>query len=93
MSLIEVHFHESEFDFAPSLITDASEASALETEADDEAADEDVESAGWEDDAEPEQGSSAGLGAVVALVVLVALGAVVGWKRRGSDDEDVELDE
>ncbi|MGB9965216.1 hypothetical protein [Halobacterium sp. CBA1126] len=90
MGLIELHFHESEFDFSPSVVTGADEELALEDEDGD---DEDVESAGWksEGDDEADSSSVAGAGAVVALVVLVVLGALVGWKRRGGD-EDVELE-
>lgn len=94
MGLIELHFHESEFDFSPSLVTSADEESALEAveNEDDEAADEDVESVGWKTDSDAASSSSAGLGALVALAVLVVLGALVGWKRRSSGDEDVELE-
>lgn len=93
MGLIELHFHESEFDFSPSVTTGAGEKAleAGEVEESDEAADEDVESVGWKDE-EAASSSATGLGALVALVVLVVLAALVGWKRRSSGDEDVELE-
>jgi len=92
MGLIELHFHESKFDFSPSVTTGAEEELPSET-ADSEGDDEDVESVGWTEDAEAyESSSSTGLGALVALVVLVALAALVGLKRRGGDSEDVELE-
>jgi hypothetical protein len=90
MGLIELHFHESKFDFSPSVTTGADEETALEA-ADSEGDDEDVESAGWKDEGS-ESSSSAGVGALVALVVLVMFAALVGLKRRGGDDEDVELE-
>lgn len=91
MGLIELHFHESEFDFSPSVTTGAGEESALEVGDEREAAAEDVESVGWKDE-EAASSSATGLGALVALVVLVVLAALVGWKRRSSGDEDVELE-
>ncbi|GAA0288410.1 hypothetical protein [Halobacterium noricense] len=92
MGLIEVHFHESEFDFSPSMVTGAGEQALEATEEEsDETADEDVESVGWKDE-EAEPSSSAGLGALVALAVLVVLAALVGLKRRSSGDEDGELE-
>ncbi len=91
MGLIELHFHESEFAFSPSVTTGAGEDSALEAGDESEGDDEDIESIGWKDE-DAESSNATGLGALVARVVLVVLAALVGWKRRGGDDEDVELE-
>ncbi|MDH5019788.1 hypothetical protein [Halobacterium rubrum] len=87
MGILEVHFHESEFDFSPSMQTGGDEP--LDEATDDAAAD-------TEDGTmvEPdEESGSGGLGAVVALAVLVALGTLVGLRRRRGGDDGEAADE
>lgn len=85
MGILEVHFHDSQFDFSPSMQTGGDELL-------DEQAEAEAEGAESEDGTmvEPdEESGSGGLGAVVALAVLVVLGALVGLRRRrGGDDDD-----
>lgn len=91
MGLIELHFHDADFDFSPSMVTGGDDAAALE---DADGDDEDIESTGWASEPDDESGGGTGIGAVVALVVLVVLAALVGWKRRtgNADTDDIKLD-
>lgn len=76
MGILELHFHESDFNFAPSVGS----------------GDEGEESSGGdgtlvEPDSESDDG---GVGALIALGALVVLGLLVGMRRRrsGGDDGD-----
>jgi hypothetical protein len=89
MGILEVHFHDSQFDFSPSMNTGGDDPLEEAADGDDEAAEDGTV-------IEPEDGESGsgGMGAVVALGVLVALGALVGLRRRrsGDDGEDEAAD-
>lgn len=79
MGLLEFHFHDADFDFSPSMNRGGS--------SDDRPS---VESTDWESD---DDSGGIGKGAIVALLVLVAIGAVVGMRRRRSGGEADEGDE
>ena len=76
MGILELHFHESDFNFAPSVGPDG-ESDESSTE----------DGTVLEPDRESDDG---GVGALVALGVLVVLGLLVGMRRRrsGSDEGD-----
>lgn len=87
MGILEVHFHDSEFDFSPSMQTGGDEltdeqAEAATTDTADGTA------------AEPDEASDGrGLGIVVALAVLVVVAALVGLGWRWSGDDSGAADE
>jgi len=76
MGILEVHFHESDFSFSPSVGPNGEP---------EESSSED----GTVVEPDSESGDS-GVGALVALGVLVALGLLVGMRRRrnGGDETD-----
>jgi hypothetical protein len=73
MGILEIHLHEPDFDFAPSM---GSSGEADESSREDETM---VES--------DEESGNGGPGALLALGVLVVLGLLVGLRRRRSGDE------
>jgi len=81
MGILEFHFHESDFNFAPSVGADG-ESDESSTE----------DGTMLEPDAESGDGGS-GVGALVALGVLVALGLLVGMRRRNGGEESDEYGE
>lgn len=98
MGILEFHFHDAEFDFSPSMTTggeEVEEAFSGESEAESEAT-EQLGEYGNEEYAD-ESSESAGVGALIALGVLVALAVLAGLRRRSSDSEaepseEVELE-
>jgi LPXTG-motif cell wall-anchored protein len=74
MGILELHFHESDFNFAPSV--------GASDEADESSSED-----GTMLEPDSESGDS-GIGALVALGMLVALGLLVGMRRRRNGDEE-----
>ncbi|MFB6071630.1 MAG: hypothetical protein ABEJ88_01535 [Halobacterium sp.] len=84
MGIIEFHFHEPSFDFAPSIGKETGGEDAGESESDHESTLE-------VGDGEQYESGASGVGALVALAVLVVLAAAVGLKRRrGGSEEPAE---
>jgi hypothetical protein len=73
MGILEIHFHESDFDFSPS-VGKGSKSSESSSE----------DGTMLEPDSESDD---SGIGALLALGVLVALGLLVGMRRRGNGGE------
>jgi hypothetical protein len=98
MGILEFHFHDAEFDFSPSMTTGGEDVEAAfsdDSEAESEATEE-PEAFGGEESGD-ESSESAGVGALIALGVLVALAVLAGLRRRSSDSEpepseEVELE-
>jgi len=86
MGILELHFHDSQFDVSPSMSTGGSDS------------EEESGGIGWRskrssgEESEEESGSSGpGVGAVLALVVLVGVAALVGIRRRGGSEESEDV--
>ncbi|SEW29853.1 MYXO-CTERM sorting domain-containing protein [Halobacterium jilantaiense] len=83
MGILELHFHESDFNFAPSVGANDDD-DILESNSEDGTM--------LEPDSDPDDG---GAGALLALGVLVVLGVLVGLRRRrnGGSEEGGEYGE
>ncbi|MXR21208.1 hypothetical protein [Halobacterium bonnevillei] len=98
MGILEFHFHDAEFDFSPSMTTggeDVETAFSDDSEAESETTEEPEAFASEESGNESSE--SAGVGALIALGVLVALAVLAGLRRRSTDSEpepseEVELE-
>ncbi|WP_232686043.1 hypothetical protein [Halobacterium zhouii] len=90
MGIIEFHLHEPEFEFAPSMGSRGGDDSGLM----DDSSMMDDRDTEWSSD---EEESGGGMGKVVALAVLVGLGALAMWRRRGGssghEDEAFETED
>lgn len=79
MGILEIHFHESDLNFSPSMGKGGKRGKPLESSDDDGTI--------LEPDDESGEGGS-GVGALLALGMLVALGVLVGMRRRSSGGDD-----
>jgi len=74
MGILELHFHESDFDFSPSIGTGG---------------DADHDSSGEDGTmVEPDTEDDGGPGALLAFGLLIVVGVLVGLRRRRSGGED-----